>query len=418
MGNVNEKSYSKPWNVKSYTCVKCGKEFSEHKMYTCDVCGLEGILEINFDYEKIKSKKDLINKSDYSLWRYSNFLPIDDLSKKSYLHAGWTPLYELPRLASKVGVAKLWVKDDGRNPTNSFKDRASAIGAVKAQEYGQKIVAAASTGNAAASLAGACAALGLRAVIFVPEYAPDPKIAQLLVYGASVFKVKGSYANATKMCNEVCEKFGWYNRNAAVNPYLVEGKKTGGLELAEQMADNIPDWVSISVGDGCTIAGIWKGIEEMYKVGVIKKLPKLLGVQAIKASPITKAFNENKELIPSEANTIADSINVGEPANWIKAVNAMKASKGKMINVSDEEIILAIKELGSDAGVFAEPAASASYAGVKLAVKEGMIKPNETVAAFITGNGLKDIKSAMKAAGEAFLVDKSEIDFVLTKVGK
>src|SRR6185295_9962883 len=200
----------------------------------------------------------------------------------------------------------LFVKDEGRNPTASFKDRASAVGVARAAARRARIVACASTGNAASSLAGAAAGLGLRAVIFVPEFAPEPKVAQLLVFGARVIRVKGSYDETWELCQRACTRHGWYNRNAAVNPSLVEGKKTCGLEIAEQMGGAVPDWVVVSVGDGCTIAGVWKGLREMHALGFVPRLPRMLGVQAEGAQPLVQAFDERRDLVPAIPHTIAD----------------------------------------------------------------------------------------------------------------
>jgi len=186
-------------------------------------------------------------------------------------------------------VKALFLKDDGRNPTGSLKDRASALGVVKAHEKRQKIISCASTGNAASSLAGMAASMEMRSVIFVPQRAPEPKVTQLLVFGATVLRVLGSYEDAFQLCQQACETWGWYNRNCAINPYLVEGKKTVGLEICEQLAWTVPDWVAVSVGDGCTIAGVWKAFRELKTLGLIPRTPRMLGVQAEGAAPITEA---------------------------------------------------------------------------------------------------------------------------------
>lgn len=264
---------------------------------------------------------------------------------------------------------------------------------------GAKIIACASTGNAASSLAGFSAAVGLKSIIFVPERAPEPKITQLLIFGATVIRVQGSYEDAWWFCQKACERWGWYNRNAAVNPYLVEGKKSAGLEIAEQMSDNIPDWVVFSVGDGCTIAGAWKGILEMHKIGIISKLPRMLGVQATGASPIVKAFRSQSDLVISDAQTIADSICVGEPRNWRKAVKAIEDSQGEMIEVTDEEILDAMRLAARSAAVFGEPAGVAALAGLKRARAAGVVRAKQSALVAITGNGLKDVQTARQAAG-------------------
>ncbi len=305
-------------------------------------------------------------------------------------------------LARHFGLKTLYLKDDGRNATGSMKDRASSVGVVKAHEKRAKIVACASTGNAASSLAGMAASMGLKSVIFVPERAPEPKVAQLLIFGATVFRVRGSYEDAFQLCQNSCERWGWYNRNCAINPYLVEGKKTVGLETCEQLGWHVPDWVAVSVGDGCTIAGVWKGFQEMRTLGLVERAPRMLGVQAAGAAPVTAAFRSGGPLQPVKPQTIADSIAVGVPRNWKKAVIAVQASSGCMINVEDEEILEAMRCTGRLSGIFAEPAAATAVAGVHRAVREGIIGHKASVLAVVTGNGLKDFRSAQAAVTEPF----------------
>ncbi len=270
-----------------------------------------------------------------------------------------------------------------------------------ALQYEAGTIACASTGNAATSLAGHAALAGLPAVIFVPDSAPEPKLAQLLVYGAKVVAVQGSYDAAYRLCTEACERFGWYNRNCAMNPVLVEGKKTGGLELAEQISlrGETLDWVAVSVGDGCTIAGIWKGMKEMHALGVIEQLPRMLAVQAAAMAPIQYAL-EHDELPPNiDGGTLADSINVPVPRNWRRAVRAIRESHGQLVCVSDDQILAAMRAAGAQ-GVFAEPAAAAAVAGIVLACANGILTRNDRVVAMITGSGLKDTKNAIAAGGE------------------
>jgi threonine synthase len=318
------------------------------------------------------------------------------------LQVGWTPLSDAPSLARHIGVKTLYLKDDGRNPSGSLKDRASSVGAVLARSQRKPILACASTGNAASSLAGMTASLGLRSVIFVPERAPEPKVTQLLIFGATVFRVLGGYDDAFRISQQSCERFGWYNRNCAINPYLIEGKKTVGLEIAEQLEWRVPDWVAMSVGDGCSIAGLWKAFYELKMLGLIERTPRILGVQAEGAAPVTEAFLTGEGLRPIIPNTVADSIAVGVPRNWRKAINAVRESGGTMINVSDDEILDAMRYCGKLTGVFAEPAAATAIAGLKRAVAEDVISKRATAVAVVTGNGLKDIRAAKQAAGEPF----------------
>jgi threonine synthase len=325
-------------------------------------------------------------------------LPVPARAKLPRLRVGWTPVYPAPRLANELGVRRLWVKDDGLSPTGSTKDRASALGAVRALALGRSDIACASTGNAASSLAGLAADLGLTAHIFVPATAPEAQVAQLLVYGADVALVDAPYPAVWELCQSAVEERGWYNRNCAVNPYLVEGKKTSGLEAAEQLAADLPDVVAVAVGDGCTIAGIGKGLMEMQEIGIIDRVPRLLGVQAEGAAPIAAAFAAGREeLVPVEAATVADSIAVGTPRNWRKALRTVKRSGGTFVTVSDEAILDTIPRLARGSGVFAEPTAAAALAGVHEARARSLIQAHESVLVMSTGNGLKSVRSTMRA---------------------
>jgi threonine synthase len=390
-----------PQFVTGLQCLVCGATYPYGNSFTCPACGIEGILDVHYDYDAICRQLGAggFAHREFNHFRYRELLPISPDIPLPHLQVGWTPVYDVPRLAGMLGLKQLLLKDEGRNPTSSFKDRASSIGVMKALEFGFDTIACASTGNAASSLAGLSAAVGLKSYIFVPQRAPEPKVTQLLIFGATVLKVQGTYENAFDLCREGCAHFGWYNRNSGTNPFLVEGKKTAGLEIAEQCADRMPDWVAVSVGDGCTIGGIGKGLQEMKRLGVIDRVPKLLGVQAEGARAIVDAFASGAELVPSETNTIADSIAVGTPRNWRRAITQIRRSGGAMVAVSDEEILEAMRITARQGAVFGEPAGVASVAGVKRAVEQGVIGKDESVLAVITGNGLKDIHSAKQAAG-------------------
>lgn len=400
--------------VKTAVCVKCGAEHeATPNLTTCKKCG--GILDIRYDYDGIRSslsKSSLKERDDFSMWRYKEFLPVDDAQlagggSPSGLRVGWSPLYEADRLAGQLGLSALYVKDDGINPTASLKDRASAMAVAKAKEAGAKIIACSSTGNAASSLAGNAAAAGFETVIFVPERAPKGKVAQLMVFGAHVISVKGTYEDTFRLSAEAIEEYGWYNRNAAINPYLMEGKKTVSFEIAEQLDFHMTDYVAVSVGDGCTISGVWKGFTDLYQAGLIDRLPRLISVQAEGCCPINRAIAEGKDWYPMEENTIADSIAVGVPRNPDKALNAIRESNGVVVNVSDAEILQAMRILGRTCGVFAEPAGATGTAGVKKALEEGLIPSNASVVSIVTGSGLKDVANAMKAAGEPVSIEPS-----------
>ena len=391
--------------VTGLKCVFCGTVYSTRVAYTCPRCGIAGILDVEFDYAAIGrrlTRRRLAGRFDQSHWRYRELLPIGADAALPALAVGWTPLTPAAALARHLGVRTLWLKDDGRNATGSLKDRASSVGVVKAREKRRKIIACASTGNAASSCAGMAASMGMRSVIFLPERAPEPKVTQLLIFGATVFRVRGSYEQAFQLCQQACERWGWYNRNSGINPYLVEGKKTVGLEIGEQLGWQPPDWVAVSVGDGCTIAGVWKAFREMKTLGLTERTPRMLGVQAEGAAPITTAFRTGEAMRPMEPHTIADSIAVGVPRNWKKAVLAVAESGGAMINVSDEEILEAMRSTGRLTGIFAEPAAATAVAGLRRAVAEGTVGRRASVVAIITGNGLKDVQSARPAVTQPF----------------
>jgi threonine synthase len=324
-------------------------------------------------------------------------VPADAIPKEWAV--GFTPVVQAPRLAAALGLRRLMLKDDGRNPTASFKDRASSVAVALAVAEGAKAISCASTGNAASSLAGYAAMAGLPAFIFVPANAPEPKLAQLLLYGAKVFCVQGTYDEAYCLSRAACERFGWYNRNCAINPYLVEGKKTAGLEIAEQCADDVPDWVAVGVGDGCTIAGVWKGLRQMHEIGLLERLPRMLGVQAAGVAPIEEAFRTGRPPGEVKGDTLADSINVPVPRNWRKAVAAVRESGGTFVTATDEEILAAMRQTGTLAGVLAEPAAAASVAGLVAGRAKEIVGPDETALAMITGSALKDTRNAIRAGG-------------------
>ena len=400
-------------HVAGYRCTICGKEFPfEPELMTCPHCGEKGILDIVYDYEKLKksgvlTRASLEGNRDNSMWRYSPLMPLKNADFAGHLRIGWTPLYESRALVKELGIKKLYIKDDGLNPTASLKDRASGVAVAKALELGYDTIACSSTGNAASSCAGSAARMGLKAVIFVPERAPEGKVSQLMIFGARVVSVQGDYKATFDLSKAAIEKYGWYNRNAGINPVMVEGKKTVAMEIAEQLSWEPTDWVACSVGDGCTIGGVYRGFEDLYRLGLIDRIPKILGVQSTGCCPFVDAAREGRDLLPTPENTLADSIAVGVPRNPVKALRAVADSKGTWIAVSDEDILDTMRVLGRTEGVFGEPAGVTATAGVRAAVAQGIIKPDETVTAISTGSGLKDVKNALKAAGKPKLCPPS-----------
>lgn len=400
-------------HVKCGRCVRCGKEYEATPNLTNCECG--GILDIIYDYDFIRAhltKQTLAQRTERSMWRYRELLPVEPETPAPPLRVGWSPLYEAPRLAAQLGIAKLWVKDDGLNPTASLKDRASSMAVAKATEAGAKVIACSSTGNAASSLAGNAAAAGLKTFIFVPSRAPKGKVAQLMTFGANVISVQGSYEDTFELSKQAIDRWGWYNRNAAINPYLSEGKKTVALEIMEQLDWNVPDYIAISVGDGCTIAGLWKGLKDLYAIGFIDRLPRLISAQATGCCPLNRAIETGEPWHPMEENTLADSIAVGVPRNADKALMAIRESNGLVVNVTDEEIMAAQKLLGTTCGVFGEPAGVTGAAGLKKLCQQGKIPADATVVSVVTGNGLKDVANAIRACGEPISIP-SDMDLLL-----
>ncbi len=382
--------------VQLLKCMACGKEFPDAPdRYVCDVCGIDGILDVVYDYKSITiSREEIAASKNYSLWRYRKMLPVADSTQIAPLQVGWTPLYRASTVEKQLGLNNVYIKDDGRNPTASLKDRASAVGIAKAREAGATTICAASTGNAASSLAGFAASAGLKTVIFVPKRAPKAKVTQLLVYGAKTVIVDDSYDRAFELSVEITKKFGFYNRNCAYNPFLVEGKKTVAYEIWEQMGFEVPDRVYVSIGDGCITSGIYKGFYDLMQLGLSDRLPRIIGVQAAGCNPVEVAMKTG-EFVAQQGNTIADSIAVGIPRNRLKAMRALKESNGDCISVTDDEIKSALLEMPRSTGVFGEPAGVTAFAGFKKHAVIGNIKADEKVVVLITGNGLKDIESAI-----------------------
>ena len=391
-------------NVSGLRCLRCQATCPlTESVYTCPACG--GNLQVEYDYDSIRrfwAREDLSSNPDHSIWRYAPLYPTE--AKNEFPPVGWTPLFPAPRLGRRLGLDALLVKDDGRNPSASLKDRASAIALARARDIGRDLVTGASTGNAAASTAVLAAAMGMRTRIFIPRAAPPAKVAQLLAFGAEVLAVEGTYDQAFDLCLAATERFGWYNRNTGYNPFTREGKKSVSFEICEQMGWKVPDLVVVPVGDGNIISGVWKGFEDFRRMGFIDRAPRLLAVQAVGSAAVVRALEGDGTITPVSGETVADSISVSRPRDGEAAVQAVRASGGFGITVSDEEILSAITEVARGAGVFGEPAGVASYAGLKRALELGRIDPAWTIVLLITGNGLKDVASVMKVAGQPRLV--------------
>ncbi|MBK7178494.1 MAG: threonine synthase [Chloroflexi bacterium] len=385
-------------------CLVCGKEYATDEIeYICPDHGNEGIVDVRYDYELIGqriSRESLAQNRDTTVWRYKPLLPVEPDAAVPPLTIGGTPLYKADRLAAELGLKHVWVKDDGRLPTASFKDRASVMAVVKAQEKGAAIITTASTGNAAAALSGICASVKQPNVIFVPEKAPQAKIAQLLVFGSTVMLVKGTYDDAFELCLQAAAEYGWYNRNTAYNPYMTEGKKTAVYEICEQLNWDAPDAIFVSVGDGCIIGGLHKGLKDLLALGWIDHMPRIYGVQAEGSAYMYEAWTDGEDVLtkaPVSGVTVADSISAGLPRDRIKALAAVTETNGAYIRVSDDDILASIPALARATGVFAEPAGAAAHTGLLKAVELGLVSASDRIVVLNTGNGLKDVAGAMKS---------------------
>ncbi len=379
-----------------YKCNDCGKEYPANEIkYLCSACAEKntpdkppkGVLKVIYDYRNITSDFGKLKNNEFS-----DLLPLSDLKFLPNLKVGNTPLYKYTALEGKSLNFNLFLKDDSQNPTFSFKDRASYIVSAYAKENNIDTIIAASTGNAGSSLAGICASQNQKAIITVPEAAPLAKLTQIVMYGATIIPVKGTYDDAFDLSVKATEKYGWYNRNTAFNPLTIEGKKTVSFELFEQLNRNVPDKIFVPVGDGVIISGVYKGFEDLLMLGIIEKIPVIVAVQSEKSKNIVNniEFDDFKS-IPSD--TIADSISVDIPRNFYMAKQFIKKYKGEYLTVSDEEIIKASGILSRNTGIFAEPAAATAFAGMLAQQKNGEISDHSNVVVLLTGSGLKDLKS-------------------------
>ena len=430
-------------------CLRCGQFFLPESVdYVCPCRPNRGSdlghLDVVYDYEAVASMRNgrevdveraNLDRTDSriggdapwsdtttrSIERWWPLLPVRPDSLPP-LPVGDTPLLRANRLAGAIGLKNLYIKDDARNPSGSFKDRASAIAVARARETGREVIATASTGNAAAALAAMGASAAHSTVIFVPRSAPQAKIAQLLVYGSRVLAVDGSYDDAFDLCVRACESFGWYNRNTGYNPFMTEGKKTVSFEIAAQLSEtrsfggeidperhepqfDSPDSVFVSVGDGSIIGGVYKGFRELRQLGWIDRIPRIFGVQSTASAAIHNAWRDGLDLpLPVKATTMADSISVNSPRDAVKALRAVRESGGAFVLVEDEAILQAILPLARLGGVFGEPAGATALAGLQAARRQGVIQQDETVVAINTGSGLKDVPAAMRVAGEPIVI--------------
>lgn len=381
-----------------YQCTNCQNEYPADKVYyLCPECELnyrdelppKGVLRVLYDYKNLTEELSF-DKLKQNKWL--DLLPIKELENLPKLKIGNTPLYHFQKLGEESLGFDLYLKDDSQNPTFSFKDRASAIVSAFAKENNLDTIVAASTGNAGSSIAGICASQGQKAIVMVPASAPVAKLTQIVMYGAQIIPVKGTYDDAFDLSIKATKHFGWYNRNTAFNPLTIEGKKTVSFELYDQLQENIPDRIFVPVGDGVIISGVYKGFEDLLNLGFIDKIPTIVAVQSSGSDNLVRNISkENFEVKPSY--TLADSISVDYPRNFYMAKDFLKKYNGEWITVSDVDIIDASKYLSYATGLFAEPAAATAFAGILKYKQENKIETASKNVVLLTGSGLKDIES-------------------------
>lgn len=404
--------------VKSLRCIDCGKEYRpEDLISACAECGQKGLgfglLDPVYDYGNIGGKvnRNILEGRKLTLWKYKEFLPISDESKIVSLKEGGTPLVKCEALARETGIKTLYVKNETVNPTFSFKDRAFTVIISRALERGASTVAAVSDGNAGAAAAAYSAKAGIACYIFTPAFAVGSKIVQMSMYGAKVFSVKGSLIDAGMLVIEACSKYGWFNITTAkvLNPYQTEGHKTLAYEICEQLGWQAPDWVITPVSSGDSLGAVWKGFKEFHTLGIIKELPRMVGVQGEGAAPVVKAFEEKKqfyEIEEFEPTTIADALCIGMVlGSWL--LNTLKESKGYAVAVADKEILEAQKLLASREGIFVEPSSATTIAGLKKLLNKGVISRNESVVCVTTGSGLKVLEVAAQICAKPVQIEPS-----------
>ena len=386
-----------------YECVDCGADYLATSVrYLCPKCNLQnsadlppkGVLKLIYDYSNIK--KTLGNELKTKLFAedYLSLLPIQSFKSMPYLRVGKTPVYNV----TNNGLSEnhqLYLKDDSQNPTYSFKDRASAVVSAFAKENDIKTIVTASTGNAGSSLAGICAAQNQRAIVFVPAKAPIAKLTQIVMYGAELVPVNGTYDDAFNLSIEATKEFGWFNRNTAYNPLTIEGKKTVSFEIYQQFEGNIPNFIFVPVGDGVIISGLYKGFEDLLELDLIDNIPTIVAVQA-KGSNNLISNMASDEFKYEPSSTLADSISVDIPRNFYMAKNYLKKYDGKTIDVSDKNILEASIKLSIKTGLFAEPAAAAAMAGFVKFLELGNIEKEIKSLVLLTGSGLKDLNAVSK----------------------
>jgi threonine synthase len=390
-------------------CINCGTKYDiDQIVYFCPKCG--DILEIKTDLNQVKENLKTSNwqTTPLSVWRYRNFLPIHETTRLVTLSEGGTGLHHSVRLGKEIGLNNLYIKNEGENPTGSFKDRGMTVGVTKAVELGARHVICASTGNTSASLAAYAARAGIKCTVLIPSgKIAYGKLSQAMIHGAKVLQVRGNFDQALEFVLKLAEKHPSIYLLNSINPFRIEGQKTLGFEICEQLNNQAPDRIIVPVGNAGNISAIWKGIKEFRELGFIDSLPKMTGIQASGSAPVAQAIKSNSQTITPVAKpeTIATAIRIGAPVSWKKAVNAIRNSGGTAETVTDEEILVAQKLLARVEGIFVEPASASSIAGLMKLVRNGVIDRDERVVCVTTGHGLKDPDTAIAQCEKPVEVD-------------
>jgi len=399
--------------VKGLKCRECGRAYPKEALYVCEYCF--GPLEVDYDYGRIKKKVTvkLIEKRPENLWRYREFMPLDG-EPTSGLNSGFTPLIRAKNLEKALRVKELYIKDDSANrPTLSFKDRVVAVALSKAKEFGFKTVACASTGNLANSVAAQSAVANLKRYIFIPADLERGKVVGTLIYNPILVAVEGNYDQVNRLCSEIATKYKWAFVNINIRPYYAEGSKTYGYEIAEQLGWKTPKHIVVPCAGGSLITKIWKGFGELLKVGLIDEVTaKVYAAQATGCAPIVTAIKNNSEIIkPVKPDTIAKSLAIGNPADGIYARGTVKASGGWAEDVSDDEIVEAIKLLANTEGIFTETAGGVTLGTARKLIEQGRIPRDESIVVCITGNGLKTQEAVSGKIGKPIKIKPNIVSF-------
>jgi threonine synthase len=386
--------------VQGLRCRECGREYDAAPMFTCEWCFCP--LEVAYDYDAIAKAvtREKIAAGPLSLWRYSDLLPVEADSAVD-LGTGFTPLVRADRLASELGLGEVWLKNDTRNPTNSFKDRVVSVALSKALEFGFKVAACASTGNLANSVAAHAARAGMRSYVFIPSDLEQGKVVTTAVYGGNLVAINGNYDDVNRLCAELAGIYEWAFVNVNMRPYYAEGSKTLAFETAEQLGWTVPDHVVVPVASGSLLTKIRKGFDELYKVGLLDEEPqvRVSGAQALGCSPVAEAFIEKADTIrPVKPDTIAKSLAIGNPADGYFALDVVRSTGGGFGAVTDGEIVEGMELLARTEGIFAETAGGVTVATLKKLAADGVVRPDERVVVYITGHGLKTLEAVAQTS--------------------